>query len=330
MTVVAYERSISVVICTRARAALLDDLLQSLGAVERPPGWRWEVVVLDHASNDATADVLRSHLGRLPLRIEHCAAPELASARNAAFAAATGEWLVMLDDDVLVEPGWLIAFVRALEADPDVAFGGGRIEAQFDGRMALPVRLAFPHVRNFYSILPADSMRQPPGVELVPYGANLVFKREWAARFPFDLRTGYQPGRPPAAGEETEIMRRMLSAGGRGIWIPDAVVRHRLPGARLRTRWLLRRLRGAGLEAVVLGLRPGRGSAFGVPLHVWLDVLRFLAGTLTAALTFRVPTALGRAAWLTQRCWVAYYARRARRDSGGSSGRGVAVGATVS
>lgn len=49
----------SVVLCTRNRAAHLEDALQSLRAQCVDPSLAWEVIVVDNASSDASATVAR-------------------------------------------------------------------------------------------------------------------------------------------------------------------------------------------------------------------------------------------------------------------------------
>jgi GT2 family glycosyltransferase len=44
---------------------------------------------------------------------------------NEGIAAAAGEWLATVNDDALVEPGWVAALVAALEADPGAAAAQG-------------------------------------------------------------------------------------------------------------------------------------------------------------------------------------------------------------
>lgn len=301
----------SILICTRNRAEMLDGVLSSLVAADRAPSLAWEVVVCDNGSTDDTIAVAAGYADRLPLRIVECPMPGIGRARNTAIEAAQGRWLVLLDDDVIVEREWLVELLAACERDDDAAFVGGRIDAQFDAIPDRLVRLAFPHVQNYFSILPASAMSAPPGVEQLPYAANLALRHDWARRHPFDPRIGYQPGMPASAGEETDVLTRMIAAGGRGAWAPDAVVRHRLPAYRVRVGWLLQRLRGAAVEAVALGIRPGRGALFRIPLHLWLDIARFAGAAAMAAATLRVPTMLGRLAWLYQRIWTAYFARHA-------------------
>lgn len=107
---------LSVVIPTWNRAGLVSEaiesaLLQREGAVE--------VIVVDDASTDGTADALA---GRFGSRIRLLRMPERrgpGAARNAGVRVATGELLAFLDSDDLWLPGKLDAELRMFERFPD-------------------------------------------------------------------------------------------------------------------------------------------------------------------------------------------------------------------
>ena len=122
---------VTVAICTWNRARLLEQTLEGLRGLQVPAGTDWELLVVDNNSTDDTADVLRHFEGRLPLT----AIPETrqghSHARNAAVVRARGELLLWTDDDVIVDPGWIAAYVSAAAAWPEAAFFGGTVEPWF-------------------------------------------------------------------------------------------------------------------------------------------------------------------------------------------------------
>lgn len=110
---------VSVVIATRDRAALLAGALASLRAQAGAPAF--EMVVVDNGSSDATAAVARDGGAVLV----HEAEPNRGRARNAGVAAASGELVLFVDDDVVVPPFFVAAHVRAHAAarEPHVVTG---------------------------------------------------------------------------------------------------------------------------------------------------------------------------------------------------------------
>jgi glycosyltransferase involved in cell wall biosynthesis len=109
---------VSVVIPTYNRAALLDEALSSAGAqVGAGTLFDVEVVVVDDASSDETAAVVRRHPDVRYIR--HSTNRGGSAARNTAIAASTGSLIAFLDDDDLWLPRKLALQVPALQAHPE-------------------------------------------------------------------------------------------------------------------------------------------------------------------------------------------------------------------
>jgi glycosyltransferase involved in cell wall biosynthesis len=102
---------ISVVIPARDAAATLPATLRGLGQQRYEPGF--EVIVVDDASRDDTADIAeRSQVVREVLRADGSGP---ARARNSGAAAARADRLAFLDADCRPTPGWLAAGDSALD-----------------------------------------------------------------------------------------------------------------------------------------------------------------------------------------------------------------------
>ena len=102
---------ISVVIATRNRANLLDGALESLRAQLGAPDV--EAVVVDNGSSDDTRAVAERHGATYVFEAQ----PNRAAARNAGIAAATGEIVLFIDDDVVLPPYFVAAHARAHAAE---------------------------------------------------------------------------------------------------------------------------------------------------------------------------------------------------------------------
>src|SRR3989440_5427999 len=116
----------SVVVCTRDRPEPLIGCLESLLRIDYP---RYELLVVDNAPNTAaTRNLVRDRFGDLP-NVRYLLEPRqgLSRARNAALAAARGEIIAFVDDDVVVDPDWLRSIVRGFRAIPGVACVTGMI-----------------------------------------------------------------------------------------------------------------------------------------------------------------------------------------------------------
>jgi GT2 family glycosyltransferase len=97
------QPTISVVVPTYRRPAALDATLSALSAVDYPAD-RLEIVVVDDGSGDHTPDVAASHPN---VTFIQQASAGAATARNHGARIASGELLVLVDDDILVQPDHL-------------------------------------------------------------------------------------------------------------------------------------------------------------------------------------------------------------------------------
>lgn len=107
---------VSVVVPTRDRPELLRVALNSIRALEGDDV-RLEVIVSDN-SGCGSARALAREFGA---RYVTAAKPGPSAARNAGFRAATGDYIVFLDDDDVFLPGHLRPHLRMLDEHPSYA-----------------------------------------------------------------------------------------------------------------------------------------------------------------------------------------------------------------
>ena len=84
----------------------------------------FEVIVCDDASSDATSEVLNAITGLHVIRLNQNVG--FLGAISSAIDAATGAYLLMLNNDTEVQPGWLTALLDVAEADAAVGAVGSK------------------------------------------------------------------------------------------------------------------------------------------------------------------------------------------------------------
>ena len=115
---------VSVIVLCYNNLALTRACIESVQRHSYWPGL--ELVVVDNASTDGTRDFLvetaRKHPGvRLVLNDDNLG---FAAGNNAGLDAATGDVLILLNNDTQVSPGWIHGLVRHLQRDPALGMVG--------------------------------------------------------------------------------------------------------------------------------------------------------------------------------------------------------------
>jgi glycosyltransferase involved in cell wall biosynthesis len=107
-----------------ALAAIVAEATSLSSGAEGQPGRPFEIVVVDDASRDGSAEVLRRLAEVHPFRLIAGAGRGAAAAINAGIRAARFPLIAQVDQDVVLKPGWLNALTGQLD-DPAVAAAQG-------------------------------------------------------------------------------------------------------------------------------------------------------------------------------------------------------------
>jgi hypothetical protein len=127
---------ISFLIPAHNEEAGLGRTLGAIHASAQTAGEPYEIIVVDDASTDATAEVARQHRALvLPVAYR-----QIAATRNAGARAARGERLVFVDADTTINARALAAALRCL----DKGAAGGGASIWFEGPLPLYVRIFNP------------------------------------------------------------------------------------------------------------------------------------------------------------------------------------------
>lgn len=174
-----------------------------------------ELVVVDNdqiPSAQATTQALAAE-APFPVVYVHEPEPGVANARNAAMAAAQGEFIAFLDDDEEAPAGWLAALLAAqAKYDADVVFGPVR------GRAPASVVKHRAYLEWFFSRV-GDGPRE--GVIDHYYGCGDSLVRR--ASLP-DPKAPFSAVRNHIGGEDDLLFGGMQAAGARFAWAPEAWV----------------------------------------------------------------------------------------------------------
>lgn len=251
---------VSIAICTWNRSRLLRQTLQQLKQLNIPADVTWEIVVVDNGSSDDTRAIIESFQGQLPVQYVFVPQPGHARSRNAAIANVTGELILWTDNDVIVEPNWLAAYVAGARKFPQAAFFGGKIVPVFESRKPIWLAETWPKCHPVYAArdLGNDEFELPP--QQYPFGANFAVRTAVQKQFPFNVDWG-RSASAMLGDDEINVLDRMARAGHVGIWLPTATLKHFIPDDRATVRYVSRYFVGQG-QANVLKEAPTMQSKF--------------------------------------------------------------------
>ena len=205
----------SLIICSRNRSSLLSETIGSiLNGLEVPD----EIIVVDQSDTPDEGLVVLTTERRCKIRYQWIKPLGLSHARNTGIKAAKNDWLVFTDDDVLVTPDWFGMLLRALVAESRRAVVTGRVLAK--------------HERHNQGFAPSTKEDENPAIyegrvgQDVLYSNNMAFRKSAVAEIgDFDERLG--PGTRFPSAEDNDLGFRLLEAGYRIVYVPQAVLYHR-------------------------------------------------------------------------------------------------------
>jgi len=258
---------ISVVVLTHNRLPFLRDCVESI----RANGYAdYEIVIVDNASTDGTAEAFRGSPGVQLLRFDRDR--ELAACRNAGIDAARGDIIAFTDDDCAVAKDWLARIAADLKEHDAV------------GGVALPLGVFSPprwwgDEINWLVGLSVPGHYGPQAGEVyLPASLNLAY------RAPVLRALRFREGAPGLAGrnmtrEDSDLWLRTRGGGHRTLFDPALVVYHRVPPGRLTLGFCVKRAFSDGFAAyhrgvADAGIRPALAYVLLQPFRLALRALR--------------------------------------------------------
>lgn len=275
------DLDVSVVVCTRNRAASLRRMLDSAAEMDIPAGLAWELIVVDNGSTDETLTVIASFADRLPVRGVVEPAPGLSHARNRGVAEARGEMIIWTDDDVAVDRNWLKAYVEAAHAAPDAGFFGGQIVPVLEEpRSELFLQNFFhPALSSLMARREFPASTVEINVDNMPFGANYAIRRAWQKKYLYHPELGVSPVQNRSS-EEVNLFYEMLDNGIKGKIVRESIVRHYIASSRQTKKYFRKYYEALGETRAFVKIRggfameknsvpDGRLVIFGTPYYYW-------------------------------------------------------------
>jgi len=222
-----HNHLISIIIPHWNGIEILSECLESLKKSATPD---CEIIVVDNASTDGSAEWIRTHHPDVVL-VENEINRGYAGGCNSGADIARGKYILFLNNDTIHEPNWLTPLTKAMESDPDLA-------------------AVQPKIRNYFERELFDYAGGSGGemdIFVYPFARGRIFQSQekdegqynqstgifWASGTAFMVRADLfnQAGRFDesffAHMEEIDLCWRFHLMGKRVAAVPESVIYHR-------------------------------------------------------------------------------------------------------
>lgn len=296
---------VSVIVPTYNRPSYLSDTLGSLFLQDYKAD-QYEIVVVDNKPTGEVFQIIKDLQSQCQSSVRCLEETDvgLHKARHAGAKAAVGEILIYIDDDVVMEKGWLQSISKPF-ADQRVAIVGGKVLPKWEAET--PKWLAqFPS--TYLSLLDLGEERRelewPEGV----YGCNMAVRRTAL----------YEVGgfNPDAMGDprfiwlrgdgETGLHKKIYDAGYKVIYEPQASAYHRVSASRLQPEYFYWRAFIQGISDSYTHMRNSRSPV----VRIFSHAARCMSATVRA----HVRSLLGSRERIHSRAQAHYWYGRARHQ----------------
>lgn len=232
----------SIIIPLYNRPDEIEELLASLSKqtfLEENPSHRdlVEVVVVEDGSTEPSSDIVANYCNALNIHYFVKKNEGPAVARNHGVARSKGDWLVFVDSDCVMPPGWLTAMVEGTKDDSIDLFGGpDRASDDFT-----PTQRAINY--SMTSVFTTGGIRggKRSMEKFHPRSFNMGIRRTMFNQVGQFSRMRF--------GEDIDLSIRLMEAGARSALLPDAWVYHK---RRVDFIKFFRQVRASGTARIAL------------------------------------------------------------------------------
>ena len=229
----APEIDLTVVVPSYNTRDLMEQTLRTV--LEASAGLQVEVIVVDNASRDGSAEMVEQNFPEIEL-IRNERNLGFAAANNIAFRRSRGRYVLLLNSDTIVRPDTLGCLVQFLDDHPEAAAAGCKIlnpdgTLQLESRRSFPTPMAafyklsglsrlFPDSRRFgrYNLTYLDE-EQVSQVDALSGSCMMVRRRVIDEVGPLDEDYFMY-------GEDIDWCYRMQQAGWKIYYVPDTEIIH--------------------------------------------------------------------------------------------------------
>jgi glycosyltransferase involved in cell wall biosynthesis len=235
-------KGVSIIICCFNSENRIIPTLEHLKKQVCPETILWEVIVVDNASTDNTAQVSMGFWGNYPIPFKVIKEEKagLSFAREAGYQNAAYEYVCLVDDDNWVNPLWVKTIYNIMDNNPNVGACGGRGEGVFESTPPW----WFEKFQYAYAVGPQKSITSGyPSFTPFLYGAGLTIRKSLLEKLKssgFNSLLSDRKGTSLTSGGDFELTLAIQLAGYDLFYDENLTFKHYMTPGRLKWDYLER------------------------------------------------------------------------------------------
>lgn len=241
---------ITILFATHNGALTLPLMMESIKRANIPKGSEVNIVAVCNACTDNSKSILESYSDTLDIEIIIEQRPGKNIALNTGIKHVTGDAVLVVDDDIIVDPNWLVAYEKMFREQGEHDIFGGVIAPHWMTTppagltCAIPVEMAYALTSADYKTGPIDATRF--------FGPNMAVRaRIFEAGILFNENIGpASDNKNYVTGSETDFLKRVQNAGYTAYFSEECRVAHIVRPWQLSQKWLNNRAFKGGRSTV--------------------------------------------------------------------------------
>lgn len=263
--------SVDIIIPQYKNNDLLTRALESMSNIVFPDEIT-NVWVIENGGKYGAEHVVESFKNKIPVKYEYLDEGNLSLARNKGIELSSADVLIFFDNDMTFYSYSLSMYVDHFKKYGDGYFYGGALEPDYQKS---PEEWLVP-------FLPNSAKGFSLGADIIEHdkpsflgGNHAVFRKHLIDIGGYDsgCAVGNNAG---LMGEETRLQQKLLDRNVKGIYLPDACVKHYVPLQNCSKEWILQRASRYGATLGESYPENDYKKLFGVPIYHFRIVLNEL------------------------------------------------------
>jgi GT2 family glycosyltransferase len=199
-----------------------DDLSECIPSIKAQTYENYEIILVDNASTDGSVDFIRKNYPTIKL-VETGKNLGYPAGNNVGFGVAKGEYIVVVNPDIVADPKWLEELVKPFDEDPSISATTSKVLLYSQKDMINTCAntshyTGLTFCRGLYK--PADKFENYETVAAIS-GCSFAIRSSL-----LNSISGFDPDFF-LYQEDADLSWRIRFAGGRIVYVPTSVIYHK-------------------------------------------------------------------------------------------------------